>query len=441
MYDCIVVGGGTAGACAGITAARHGLKTLIVESFGFLGGTQTAALVTPMMATLISDADKANISGLNNEIITALEQSGDGNGAWFNPEALKFVLEEMAVQSGAELLYFTQCIDVETKDGAIHSIKIFNKSGISELRAHYFIDASGDADLAFGAGVPCVSGSAATGKNQHISLRFECGGVSMQRFAEFMTDIAGWKHNAAEMHVAYTHYKDWYLTPLFQAGISEGIIEAEDANYFQMFSIPGKPDCAAFNCPEIRCEHNGINPWNLTGAVIKGHRTIKRLMRLMRAKFPGFEKAYINQVASQVGIRETRRIVGDYVLCAADVVSYKKFDDGIARSNWYMDVHGAEDEREAVESIALADIDERDKYYEIPYRALFSSAISNMLVAGRCISSDFAAQSSYRIIPTCRAIGESAGHAVYLAHKNNCSVQTVDGTLVRAQMRLYGGSY
>ncbi|MEI6286957.1 MAG: FAD-dependent oxidoreductase [Bacillota bacterium] len=440
-YDCIVIGGGTAGACAGIAAARNGLKTLIVESFGFLGGTQTGGLVTPLMSTLIADPDKANISGLNNEIIRRMEATGDANGVWFNPEELKFVLEELAVSAGAEILYFTQCIGVTVADGEILCLQIFNKAGIQTLAADYFIDCSGDADVAIMAGVPYESGSPKSGKNQHISLRFECGGVNLAQFAQYMTTLAGWEHNPRELHAAHTNYKNWDLSPVFAAAVAEGLIELTDGNYFQMFSIPGKPDAVAFNCPEIKEDHNGANPEHLSKAVIKGRQMIRRYLKFMRAKFPGFEQAYINQVATQVGVRETRRIVGDYVLTAEDVAGYAKFTDGITRSNWYMDVHGSDDEREQVELIKSAELPAAEKYYDVPYRCMFSSKISNLLVAGRCISSDFSAQSSYRIIPTCRALGEVAGHAAFLAKSAGCSVGEITGEQIQLLLRANGAGY
>ena len=440
-YDCIVIGGGTAGACAGIAAARMGMKTLIIESFGFLGGTQTAALVTPLMSTLIHDPIKANISGINNEIISRMEATGDANGVWFNPEELKIVLEEMAVEAGAELLYFTQCIGVKTVERKINSIEIFNKGGIQELHAEYFVDCSGDADVAIMAGVPYNSGNALTGKNQHVSLRFECGGVDLAAFAKYMTVIAGWEHNPGELHAAHTNYKDWYLSPLFAEGVAEGLLESADGNYFQMFSIPGKSGAVAFNCPEIKEDHNGANPLHLSKAVIKGHQMIRRYLKFMRAKFPGFDQAYINQVAAQVGVRESRRIVGDYILTAEDVAGFRKCADGISRSNWYMDVHGSDAEREKIESIKAADLPDAEKYYDVPYRCLYSSNISNLLVAGRCISSDFAAQSSYRIIPTCRALGEAAGYAVYLAKSAGCGVDEITGAQIQTLLRANGAGY
>ncbi|MFA6074851.1 MAG: FAD-dependent oxidoreductase [Negativicutes bacterium] len=440
-YDCIVIGGGTAGACAGIAAARKGLKTLIVESFGFLGGTQTGALVTPLMSTLITDPDKANISGINNEIVQRMEATGDASGVWFNPEELKLVLEELAIETGAELLYFTQCIGVKTDGRKITSIQIFNKGGIQELAADYFIDCSGDADVAIMAGVPYESGSPKSGKNQHISLRFECGGIDLPEFAKYMTKISGWEHNPRELHAAHTNYKAGDLSPAFAAGVSENLLKPGDGNYFQMFSIPGKPDAVAFNCPEIKEDHNGVNPEHLSKAVIKGHQMIRRYLKFMRVKFPGFEKAYINQVAAQVGVRETRRIVGDYILTAEDVASSRKFADGIARSNWYMDVHGSDEEREQVENFKSAELPDNEKYYDIPYRCMYSSKVTNLLVAGRCISSDFPAQSSYRIIPTCRALGEVAGYAVFLAQTAGCGVAEITGEQIQPLLRANGAGY
>lgn len=440
-YDCIVVGGGTAGACAGISAARQGLKTLIVEYFGFLGGTQTGGLVTPLMSTLISDPVKDNISGLNNEIKQRMEATGNSKGVWFNPEELKMVLEEMALEAGVEILYFTQCIGVKIFEGKIVSLQICNKGGVRELGADYVIDCSGDADVAVMAGIPYESGSPKSGKNQHISLRFECGGVNLDEFAKYMTTLAGWRHDPLELHAAHTNYEKGDLTPVFADGVAEGLLELADGNYFQMFSIPGKPDAVAFNCPEIKEDHNGADPEHLSKAVIKGHQMIRRYLKFMRAKFPGFARAYVNQVASQVGVRETRRIVGEYILTAEDVAGYKKFADGISRSNWYMDVHGSDEEREQVEHFKSAELPAAAKYYDIPYRCMYSKKISNLLIAGRCISSDFPAQSSYRIIPTCRALGEVAGYAAAIAHRTGCGVDEITGEQIQPLLRASGAGF
>lgn len=437
-YDVLVAGGGTAGAVAAITVARHGLKVLVIEQMGYLGGTQTGALVTPMMELLIDG--NPEISAVNYEIKERLEKQGDGRGNWFNPEGVKTVLEEMLLEAGGHLLYFTTVIDVQKDNNKLEGLVIHNKSGIRTITASVVIDCTGDADVARLAGVPFESGKKSTGVNQPMSVRFEMGNIDLAKFGSFLKELGqNETTNLQDFYGAHTLDVRWPLSPIFKKGLEEGIITKEDAKYFQFFAVPGKPGVLSFNCPEIFENVDGTNAQHLTEAMVKGRQAIKRLVAFMKSSFPGFEDAYLLMSAPMVGVRESRRILGEYYLTAQDVARYRKFEDGIVKCNYYMDIHDmSEEDKKRLQSFETQKIVAAEKYFEIPYRCCVPKGIENLLVAGRCISADFEAQSAMRIQQVCRALGEGCGHAAYTAIRKCQVPRAVDGKEVKKLMHGFG---
>ena len=264
-FDVAVVGGGTAGAIAGITAARYGLKTIIIEQAGFLGGTQTGALVTPMMSLLI--AGEPQISRVNQEVQQRLQQQRDGRGLWFNTEALKFVLEEMFVEAGGKLLYFTSFVDVIKEQDKIKQLRVYNKSGMQTIEAAVVIDCTGDADVAVKAGICFESGKRTTGINQPMSVRFEVGNIDLKKFGDFLKALGQTENTEpGKLYGAHTLDQKWPLTAVFRKGLHESMIREKDAKYFQFFTVPGKPGVLSFNCPEISEHIDGTNTVHLLAA-------------------------------------------------------------------------------------------------------------------------------------------------------------------------------
>jgi len=191
-YDVIVVGGGTAGAFAAISAAENGVKTLLIERLGFLGGSATAAQVVPMMHTHIpgNPASSYIDKNIRNYMIRKNYAARDlhGNDGWFNPEMLKFILEKKYIESDGDIRYDTEFIDTIVEDQQIKGVIVHNKEGYQIYLADVFIDATGDADLAYNAGVPCEKGNEKDGKNQAVSLRFMLGNIDLKRFEKYSTD-------------------------------------------------------------------------------------------------------------------------------------------------------------------------------------------------------------------------------------------------------------
>ncbi len=414
-WDIIVAGGGLAGVSASIAAGREACRVLLIEKMGFLGGCATASLVTPMMINNDSEGNPLN-RGLYVEILDRLSRTSNsakhtnGNPGWFNPESMKFLLDEMCEESGVDLLFDTQLIGVKADEDRIHSVECFNKGGLRQFYADYFIDATGDADLAFYAGVPTESE-----EHQSLTLRFNMDNVNLIAFSQWLTDLE------PEMELSSVEFIDsdnillttahtsenigWKLRPYFQLAIKDGVIKPEDAEYFQVFSIPGQKNAITFNCPRIYAEKplNPLDPWDISYAYIQGRKQIRRLEKFCKFYLTGFEDAYISQIAPGLGIRDSRRIDGRYKLTDNDILNSKKFKNKAASSNYPIDIHG--NSKDKSELTVLSKID----HYDIPQECLMPENISNLLVAGKPISATFKAQASARIQPNCMAMGEYAG--------------------------------
>ncbi len=442
--DILVVGGGTAGAVAGIAAGRTGYRTLVVEQLGALGGTQTAALVTPMMPNQVDQVPlNGGIDGEINQRLNDLQESGvwkDGNRGWFNPESLKWVLEEMVLASGAELLYYSFFEDVIVADDQVLGVVVTNKAGRGKILAQRTIDATGDGDVAYRAGVDFASGDPETGVNQPFSVRFHLGNVDLSRLAAFLRDLG--RHDILEqavgsqvplIHTAMVWERGWTLEPLFRQAVADGVLLPEDGEYFQVFTMAGRPGELAFNCPRISGEVDGTNPWHLTRAQVLGRRAMRRYGEFCRRYLPGCENAYLVMGAPLVGVRESRRMVGEYVLTEADVLGAQKFPDGIARNNYPIDIHRpTKDQRPGLTRLPPG------AYHEIPYRCLVPRGVEQLLVAGRCLSATFAAQGSVRVQSNCRAMGEAAAVAMGMSLTDQITPRQVDGVQLRQKLIAQG---
>ena len=415
-YDCIVVGGGTAGAFAGIAAAREGQKTLIIEQLGCLGGSATAGLVMPLMSSHISNKDGNCPLGLEVlERLRAIDAAYNDNIQYFDATMLKVVLEDLVEQSGADLLYHTSIVNIIVQDKCITHILTNNKDGQKAYATKCIIDSTGDADIATMAGVPFEFGN--NNKiNQPISLRFEMAGIQYDELHDFLKKLGGFYPKYFAMNTPG-------IKELLQKAKEDGILTEQDITYFQAFGIPGRPDGMAFNCPELIPKENIIDAKFLTKKQVDGKKAILRFRKFLHEYVPGFKNAYITEIAGMLGIRESRRIHSEYIMTINDILKYKKFDDAVAQSAYPIDVHGKDMK---INADYDKTVPEHDRYWEVPFRVMIPLDINNMLVAGRCAGFDFLAQSAARIQLICRAMGEAAGIGAAVAIKEGKAFKDID---------------
>lgn len=430
-YDVIVAGGGTAGSVAAIAAAREGACVLCFEQFGALGGTSTLGLVTPLMPFRVGE--HWLVRGIHEEIIEAARRaSDDRDGIFFNPERLKYVLEDLAVEAGVKLLYHTVATAAHVEDGRLVAVEVHNKSGRHVFEAACFIDATGDADIAAFAGVPFESGRPEDGLNQSASLRFIMAGVDWDALAAWLNE-RGVGGAPPHLHLGFTRDREIYpwLEELLERAVADGVFVDDEAGYFQFFTLPGRPGEAIFNCPRL-LRINGARAEDLTRAQIEGRRLIMRLVEFCRRYIAGFENAWLAWTAPMVGVRESRRIVGEYTFTGEDVRSAAKFPDAAARSCYPIDIHQPDRAGTIIIHPPAGD------WYEVPYRCMLPVGVDGLLVAGRCVSASFEGQSAMRIIPTVRALGQAAGVAAAWAARQGLPPRELDRAALRARWEALG---
>lgn len=413
-YDFVILGGGTAGCAAAYTAGKLGYKTLLIEKKIHLGGSITSGLVIPAM--------KAGQNQINNDfflsLVNKLNKIGgqvtyDCNPGWFNPELTKIALDELLSEANVEVLFNVMCSEIIINNCNIKGIKVtndllsvyndelYNNKLLSEyIESDYFIDATGNCDFA----KKCNCNFLSDEGIQPVSLRFIMSGVDTGSFARWLLDtdsdrsVSSVQELNGQIHLstAYTWDTDkkWALAPYFDDAVSKNILKDSDRNYFQVFTIPGMPTSIAFNCPRILIERIKTD---FACKIKEAREAILRLSEFCKIYFPGFENAYISNIADELGIRVSRRIKGKYVYTVNDLKSGKKFKNPVLRSDYPIDVHSSNKNSSTLEYV---------QDYELPVESLMSDDIDNLFVVGRCVSADFKAQGALRIQPNCFAMAE-----------------------------------
>jgi len=405
--EVVVVGGGVAGVAAAVSAARCGVETLLIERYGFLGGTATASSVRVFMNFYLKS--KPLVGGIMLEVIERLEGLGgyDRRSKVFDPELMKVVLEDMALESGVKLLYHTEFIDVVMQGNVLRGVVIHNKAGTQLVMSKVVVDATGDGDVAVAAGCPYKMGRDVDGLTQPMTLIFELANVK----EEFMpsNDV---------------------LNSEFERVKRSGKLDIPRENVL-WFKTPYK-GLIFFNTTRI-VRVNGTDPDDLTKAEIEGRRQMLSFVSWLKKTFPkAFGDSYIAKSGPQIGVRETRRIVGEYVLTEDDVLSAKKFPDTVCRANYPIDIHNPLGEGTVIKHPPRGD------YYEIPYRCLVPKSVENLLVTGRCISATHEALAAIRIMPTCIGLGQAAGVAAALSVKLGVRPRYLSVELLRETLKEQG---
>ena len=387
IYDVVVVGGGSAGIAAAVGAADFGARTLLIERSPYFGGQATNCSI-PTYDGFFTRAEPLEqvVGGVGQKVIDKLSmmnacqqplRSPWGNVMVpVNNEAVKFVLDSCIEESGADFLLHTQVIDAKVIDGEIKAIECVDDNGKFTINALAFVDASGECNLAAMAGGEIFTPKSADMQVGTLLTRY--GGVSQK------VDI-----------------RPQRIKEAISKARSSGIGPMSKDSGFAM-RVPGSNDVITILANECV---DGLDSASLTLAEVAARKQARAYLQAFRQFLPGFEEAYISQSGPQIGIRETRHTVGDYMITREDVIQAKRHEDAIARGCWPVERHSNPGALAAYEWIL------NDSYYDIPLRSLKVKGLKNLWAAGRAVSCDLIAFASIRVMGTAFATGHAAGVA------------------------------
>lgn len=407
-WDVIVVGGGPGGCTAAIAAAREGAKVLLIEATGQLGGMGTAGMVPAWCP--FSDGEKIIYRGLAerifNESKKGVPHEPKGKLDWvnINPEYLMRVYDRMVTESGASVLFFSRVAAVEkSADDTVDAIIVANQLGLTAFRAKIFVDATGNGDLSVWAGATYMK----SGVLQDSTLCFALANVNGDKYY-------GGLHS------------DNKQSPIHKVVGPDGKYPLT-GHHFCMNLIG--PNVVQFNAGHIHADTT--DPRSVTEAMMIGRRAAQQYLEACKEACPEiFGNAFVVKTASLLGMRDGRRIVGDYVFTKEDWNARRTFEDEIGRNSYYLDVH-----KSGFKPVHY----KKGDSHGIPYRCLTPKGLRNVLTAGRCISTDEEAFGSLRVMPPCLVTGEAAGAAAAIAiQQSRCDVHAVDVQYLRRRLRLEG---
>ena len=440
--DIVVMGCGIAGSMAAVAAARMGRRVLAIDEAGYPGGALTAMGTGPMMT--FHAGQEQVIRGLPQELIDRMMAAGDSPGHCvdstgytytvtpFSAEGMKNVLEQKMLEAGVTLLYHTTVIGARVREGRLEGIECFVCGQRFEVCAEVFIDATGDADVLALAGVPFALGRESDGKDQPMTMNFKVCNVDTKRIRAVMAEHpeqfphlapkAGIERQALRLSV---YGFDELVRKAARAG--ELTVDRDTVLCFET-NTAGK---MIVNMSRITGE-NPIDPLSLSRAETEGRRQVREIFAFLKARVPGFGDARLEMSGPGIGVRSSRRMLGDYVLTAEDILENRLFEDDIAVCGYPIDIHSSDGAETKSRFLSWGTV------YGIPYRCLTNSVVSNLMAAGRNISCTFEAQASTRVSPCCAAIGHAAGAAAALAVENECRPNKVDVRRLRETLEKQG---
>lgn len=420
--DIVVIGGGSAGIIAATAAARSGADVLLVDRYGFIGGTGT---IIHSLASFLDDKGRAVIGGLAEEFVREVAKLGGTDGHRLDPilnsttpmdvEIFKYVAMDMPRRAGVRFLLHTWLVNASVREGVVESITVLNKSGMQSIRAKTFIDCSGDGDLAASAGAPYEKGNADK-KLQPLTMTFRMANFDRERFVSYLIEhpeelrIEEWPSNLVKDDLI----KDAGFA--FFAGF-EGLVKRVynetgyklPRNRVHFYCLP-RPGFVQLNISRVTGK-DATDAQQLTDAEIEGRYQVMEISRFLIRHVPGFEDSYLLDTPVQIGVRETRRIMGEYVLTREDILDQRQFPDVIGQGIYPVDIHHPSGVGSTLIQPSAA--------YQIPYRILTPQQLENVLIAGRCVSATHDALAAIRVIASCMMMGQAAGTAAGMTSGSN----------------------
>jgi glycine/D-amino acid oxidase-like deaminating enzyme len=429
-WDVIVLGGGPAGCASAAAAGMEGARTLLIEATSSLGGMGTSALVPAW--TPFSDKEKIIYRGLAEKVFNACKEGmphvkkTDLDWVPIDPERLKRIYDKLVTDAGAKVLFNTHLAKVDARDGEVQIITVVNKSGLTAYKAKVFIDCTGDADLSAWAGAEFHQGNE---KGEKLMPATHCF---------VLTNVDEYAYlNGPNLHAGNKQ------SPIYDIVQSGKYPEIPDTHLCSNIIGPGT---VGFNAGHVWNVDN-TKPETVSSAVMEGRRMAEAYRAALAEFHPkAFGNAFLVITGSLLGIRETRRIVGDYILTLPDFLDRRSFEDEICRNSYFIDVHWAKEE--VAKNAETFWKWEKKKCFHygpgeshgIPYRCLTPKGLKNVLVAGRSISCEQLVQGSVRVMPVCLAMGHAAGTAAAMAAKKDANTHKVDVAELRRKL-IKAGAY
>lgn len=415
-YNLIVAGGGLSGVAAAVSAAREGLSVLLIESSGSLGGALSEQLVFPFMPFYIDDPKTGKIKylsdGIFRKICLSQEKFEDNHPGFvkeFKKEYIKIILDEMIEEAKVDVLFHSVIFDVVAENRKIKSVSIATKVGRVDIEADFFVDATGDGSLIFLSGCSYLLGREKDNLCQPMTTCFDICGVDLEQFHKdrpMLQDMYTKLQKSGEI----ANPRENILT--FE-GLGEGVLH--------------------FNTTRV-VKHNPVDPFELSEAEMIARKQILEMYMFLKTNSSAFEHSTLVNSASHIGVRESRKLIGEYVLKSEDLINCVDFTDTIALGMYPIDIHNPEGTGTVIHHL------KEGEYYRIPYRCLVPKEIDNMLVAGRNLSATHEAHSAVRIMPICCCMGEAAGTAIGEAYNTGTNVHTVNIDTVRRKLKEYGAA-
>ena len=442
VWDVIVLGGGVSGCMAAFAAAKQGAATLLIEQYGFLGGSLTNAGVGPMMT--FHAGKRQIVTGLPQEMIDRLcEKQGclghieDTTGyassvTPFDAETMKLVLDEMTQDYGVSVLFHAVLVDLQKEGNAITSVTVQTRSGPLTLQGKVFIDATGDAALSFAAGADVRQGRDSDGLCQPMTTNMKVINVDIQALqAEIRSHPENFniKDLSSMDRTSRLSVAGFYRE--FSQAKEAGLLhtQREDVLLFETVN-PGE---VIVNTTRV-IRLNPVDPWDLSKAEQEGRKQAHELIRFFRSSCAGFSNAILVSTGVQIGVRESRRVMGEYLLTAEDLLASKHFPDTVALGGYPIDIHNPAGAQTATTHLKPG------QFYYIPLGSLIVKDLSNLLVCGRCISATHEAGAAIRVTPIAMATGQAAGAAAGICGAGGIAVRNLPYQTLKEALEALGAT-
>ncbi len=401
-YDVLVAGSGPSGICAAVSAARLGARTAVVERYGVVGGNLTGGSVGPIMGSVARGTMRDELTG---RLLVGFNDIQGKVGRVHDMERAKQTLFEFLREAGVDVYLQSPVVDALMEGDVVRGVVIGGKTGLYALEADRFVDASGDGDVAFFAGAPCEFGRDGDGRVQPVTLMYVLTGVEDDALTcigeEDMVKLGD------ERFLAFT-----------ARCVKQGILP-ENTSSVRLYrtNIPGERLVNTTQANNI----SPLDPADLSKAEEILRRQIEGVTEFLRRYVPGYQSARVKSTASTLGVRESRRVMGEYVLGDDDLRAGRKFPDVVVHNaNFVVDIHNPTGGGQAE---GLAEV---VRPYDIPYGCLIPKKVENLVLSGRSISGTHRAHASYRIMTVCMAVGEAAGAAAALSLKKGVTPRALD---------------